>query len=105
MFVAVVWRDRCAESNRRPDGLLPEITRPLRPATAGPPGVEPGPTRLELVVLPLHHGPMPSGRPGSNGSPRSGAPVLSPLSYVRRRSTPGWSRTSVHRLRRAVLIH
>ena len=38
-----------------------EITRPLRPATkskrAGPPGVEPGPTRLELVVLPLHHGP------------------------------------------------
>src|SRR4051794_27815599 len=37
------------------------ITGPLRPATsmepAGLPGVEPGPTRLELVVLPLHHRP------------------------------------------------
>jgi hypothetical protein len=33
-------------------------------------------------VLPLHHG-FPSGRPGSNGPPRGGAPVLFPLSYVR----------------------
>jgi hypothetical protein len=38
---------------------------------------------LELVVLPLHHGPLESGRPGSNGPLRSGAPVLFPLSYVR----------------------
>jgi hypothetical protein len=50
---------------------------------AGPPGFEPGPTRLELVVLPLHHGPVRSGRPGSNGPPRAGDPVLFRLSYVR----------------------
>ena len=51
-----------------------EITEPLRPATitrkANPPGFEPGPARLELAVLPLHHG------------------------LVRMKSTPGWSRTS-----------
>ena len=37
-----------------------QITGPLRPATiveqANPPGFEPGPARLELAVLPLHHG-------------------------------------------------
>ena len=35
-----------------------------------------------------------SGRPGSNGPLRSGAPVLCRLSYVRA-SMPGWDRTSV----------
>src|SRR5204863_968780 len=32
--------------------LMPR-TGPLRPATTGPPGFEPGPARLELAVLPL----------------------------------------------------
>jgi hypothetical protein len=50
---------------------------------AGLPGVEPGPARLELAVLPFTPQASASGRPGSNGPPRSGAPVLSPLSYVR----------------------
>jgi hypothetical protein len=31
----------------------------------------------------LHHGPSESGRPGSNGPPRVGSPVLFRLSYVR----------------------
>jgi hypothetical protein len=63
-----VRRGRGVRSERgietaRPEGRSStEITEPLRPATifgaAGPPGVEPGPTRLELVVLPLHHGPV-----------------------------------------------
>ena len=73
----------------RPPGALPR-TAPLRPAAAGhatqqagPPGLEPGPARLELAVLPLTPRASESGRPGSNGSPRSGAPVLFRLSYVR----------------------
>ena len=53
-----------ADSNRTAMGRSTEITEPLRPATrtrrrhvpASPPGFEPGLTRLELVVLPLHHG-------------------------------------------------
>ena len=52
----------------------------------GLPGVEPGPARLELAVLPLTPQAFESGRPGSNGPPRSGAPVLFRLSYVRARS-------------------
>jgi hypothetical protein len=43
-----------------------------------------------------------SGRPGSNGPLRSGAPVLFPMSYVRVH-TPDWIRTSVLRPRKAVL--
>ena len=43
-----------------------------------------------------------SGRPGSNGPLRGGAPVLFRLSYVRA-STPGWSRTSAFCRRRTVL--
>jgi hypothetical protein len=42
-----------------------------------------------------------SGRPGSNGRPRSGAPVLCRLSYVR--ETPGRSRTGDLCRRRAAL--
>ena len=45
-----------------------------------------------------------SGRPGSNGPPRSGAPVLCRLSYVREwMDTPGWTRTSDLRRRRTAL--
>ena len=50
---------------------------------AGPPGLEPGPTRLELAVLPLTPRAYRSGRPVSNGPLRGGAPVLFHLSYVR----------------------
>ena len=87
---------------------LAEITEPLRPVTsAGPPGFEPGPARLELAVLPVtpqayqgadwaaptikDAGLCPrvrlkrSGRPGSNGPLRGGSPVLFRLSYVRTR--------------------
>src|SRR5207253_1009542 len=42
-----------------PKASSPEITEPLRPATrseANPPGLEPGPARLELAVPPLHRG-------------------------------------------------
>ena len=34
----------------------------------------------------LHHGPIESGRPGSNGPRRGGSPVLFRLSYVRERN-------------------
>jgi hypothetical protein len=86
---------RDAESNRngaRMCNRSHQITEPLRPATivseAGPPGVEPGPARLELAVLPFTPQAFESGRPGSNGPPRSGAPVLFRLSYVRRLEEP-----------------
>src|SRR6266542_3735297 len=36
---------------------------------AGPPGVEPGPARLELVMLPLHHGPVKADDPDRTGLP------------------------------------
>lgn len=76
-----------ADSNRRPCGLSrQEITEPLRPATVlltDPPGVEPGLPRLELGVLSVTPQVYESGRPGSNGPLRSGAPVLFPMSYVR----------------------
>lgn len=45
-------------TGRDSNPLLCQITGTLRPATivkANPPGFEPGPTRLELGVLPLHH--------------------------------------------------
>ncbi len=105
-----------------------EITEPLRPATitrkANPPGFEPGPARLELAVLPLHHGlatvrrslrqesnphlgrtkgaclPLTLRRrrwrrQGSNLLLLGASEVLFPLSYVpRMRSADGWSRTT-----------
>src|SRR3954469_11062993 len=43
----------------------------------------PDPARLELAMLPLHHGPARSGRPGSNGHLRGGAAALCLLSYIR----------------------
>ena len=63
-------------------GSAPARSRSEGRRKANPPGIEPGPARLELAVLPLHHG-FVSGRPGSNGPPRGGAPVLFRLSYVR----------------------
>jgi hypothetical protein len=69
-----------------------QITQPLRPATisseAGLPGVEPGPARLELALLSVTPQAFESGRPGSNGPLRSGAPVLFRLSYVRQEVHP-----------------
>ena len=50
---------------------------------AGPPGFEPGPARLELADARRYTTGLRSGRPGSNGPPRGGAPVLCRLSYVR----------------------
>ena len=80
--VAVVSVQSVAESNRSC-----QITGPLRPATisfpAGPPGVEPGPARLELAVLPFTPRAFESGRPESNRPLRGGSPVLFRLSYVR----------------------
>ena len=61
-------------------GRLHQITEPLRPATieavrTNPPGFEPGPARLELVVLPLHHRPSKRTTRIERASPewRSGA--------------------------------
>jgi hypothetical protein len=59
-----------------------EITDPLRPATTGLPGFEPGPARLELAMLAVTPQAFESRRPGSNGSLRGGAPTLFPLSYI-----------------------
>jgi hypothetical protein len=56
---------------------------PARDDKANPPGFEPGPARLELAVLPLHHGLERRGRPGSNGPLRVGSPMLFRLSYIR----------------------
>jgi hypothetical protein len=85
-------RSGCGVEPQRPSGgRSHQITEPLRPATTGPPGFEPGPARLELAMLPLHHGPR-SGRPGSNRRLRVGGPVLFLLSYVRKISRfPGAS--------------
>jgi hypothetical protein len=86
------------EPQRQRSARSHQITEPLRPATisseAGLPGVEPGPARLELAMLPVTPQAFESGRPGSNGPLRSGAPVLFRLSCVRQEVPPGWSRTS-----------
>ena len=79
---------------------------------AGPPGLEPGPTRLELVMLPLHHGPVkrttrierasPEWRPGALPS------ELRPRNWVRRSAelrahegASGRSRTRTSAVQRA----
>ncbi len=100
--VAVVRCGRDAESNRngaRVCNRSLQITEPLRPATIllleqARQGSNPDQRGWSSPCFRLHHGPVQSGRPGSNGSPRSGAPVLFRLSYVRESGTPGWSRTS-----------
>src|SRR4051812_11696677 len=50
---------------------------------AGPPGVEPGPARLELAVLPFTPRACAERTTRIERTPRSGAPVLFRLSYVR----------------------
>src|SRR5262245_5623090 len=75
--------------------VLPPVDRPARVRTRTD---EVGARRAP--VTPQAYG---SGRPGSNGPLRSGGPALSLLSYVHV-STPGWSRTSVLRRRRAALL-
>ena len=90
----------CAESNRtvrRP--LCPWITEPLRPATivvvrAGPPGVEPGPARLELAVLPLHHRPDEKRTARVERASPEWGPGALPAELRPRGGTPGWTRTS-----------
>src|SRR6476661_444495 len=77
----------------RPEAALPVDNRAAparddRVGAAGPPGIEPGPARLELAVLPFTPQACRSGRPGSNGPPRGGAPMLFPLSYVREVARP-----------------
>src|SRR6266508_1513871 len=90
-YVAVVRCGRDAESNRngaRVCNRSLQITEPLRPATIllleqARQGSNPDQRGWSSPCFRLHHGPVQSGRPGSNGSPRSGAPVLFRLSYVR----------------------
>src|SRR5881296_297797 len=82
---------RDAESNRNGARVCSrslQITEPLRPATIllleqARQGSNPDQRGWSSPCFRLHHGPVQSGRPGSNGSPRSGAPVLFRLSYVR----------------------
>jgi hypothetical protein len=61
---------------------------PLRPATIllteqACQGSNPDQRGWSSPCFRLHHRPVQSGRPGSNGPPRRGAPVLFRLSYVR----------------------
>ena len=80
-------RGRRRRASRGSDGSAigrdPDRLGPRRHPTADPPGLEPGPTTLEIAVLRVYTTGLRSGRPGSNGPPRGGAPVLCPLSYVR----------------------
>lgn len=75
--------DSVPESNRRTPDNRTAPAHDDRERKAGPPGVEPGPARLELAMLPVTPQACGSGRPASNGRLRSGAPVLCRLSYVR----------------------
>jgi hypothetical protein len=69
---------------------------------AGPPGFAPGPTRLELVVLLLHHGPVKPTTRVERASPgwRPGALPAE----LRRHGTPGRSRTGDLRPRKTALV-
>jgi hypothetical protein len=101
-------RSECGIETARPKGRSStEITEPLRPATivdaAGPPGLEPGPTRLELVVLPLHHGPVKRTTRIERASPEW-RPGALPSELRPRSGTPGWSRTSGLCRRRTALF-
>ena len=75
------------ESNRRS-----QITEPPRPATNRPARIRTRTSEVGARRAPGYTTGLESGRPGSNGPLRGGAPMLFPLSYVR--DTPGWSRTS-----------
>jgi hypothetical protein len=60
----------------------------------GPPGFEPGPARLELAVLPLHHGPRKSLRQESNPHFGRTKGACLPLTPRRRMETVGVEPTS-----------
>ena len=82
---------RDADSNRNGARLCNrslQITEPLRPATIllvrqACQVSNPDQRGRSSPCFRLHHRPIESGRPGSNGPLRGGAPVLFPLSYVR----------------------
>src|SRR5829696_7808306 len=70
----------CGLEPHGPKAALPTDNRAAfgprrRTVEAGLPGLEPGPTRLELVVLPLHHRPVRADGPARTASSewRSGA--------------------------------
>ena len=75
---------------------LHQITGPLRPATGTRPKPHPSkPARIRTRTCEVgarrassYTTGLRSGRPGSNGPPRSGAPVLCRLSYVRMLKPP-----------------
>jgi hypothetical protein len=68
-------------------GRLYQITGPLRPATTDPPGLEPGPARLELAMLPVTPR-IYACRLGSNQRPPPSHGGALPLSYGRLRVEP-----------------
>src|SRR3954451_9398122 len=97
-------RTRTADSLR----LLNQITEPLRPATTNWQARQdsnPDPTRLELAMLAVTPRACESGRPGSNGYLRGGAPALCLLSYIRTyersKRASGRSRTRTSAVQRA----
>ncbi len=100
-------RSECAGSNRTgPKLRRSPIDNRAAPARddrpTGPPGIEPGPARLELAVLPFTPRAFESGRPGSNG-PLRVEPGALPSELRPQSSTPGWNRTSGLCRRRAAL--
>jgi hypothetical protein len=99
--VAVVRVQSVAESNR-----FCQITGSLRPATtAGPPGVEPGPARLELAVLLFTPRAFEKRTTRIEQASPGWKPGALPSELRPRIGTPGWSRTSVLCLRTAALVH
>ena len=93
---------RDAESNRNGTRLCNrslQITEPLRPATlflvgAGLPGVEPGPARLELAVLPFTLQAYVERTTRIERASPEWRPGALPSELRPRTGTPGWSRTS-----------
>ena len=109
----VVRCDRDADSNRTDAARDSQgrssggITEPRRPATivwTGLPGIGTRASEVGARRASVHHRPLfrASGRPGSNGPPRGGVPVLFRLSYVRvTRGASGRNRTHTSAVQRA----
>jgi hypothetical protein len=93
---------RDAESNRngaRVCNRSLQITEPLRPATIlllkqACQGSNPDQRGWSSRCFRLHHRPVQSGRPGSNGPLPGWRPGALPSELRPRSGTPGWSRTS-----------
>jgi hypothetical protein len=79
------------------------ITEPLRPATANPPGFEPGLARLELAVLSSYTTSSYKRTTRLERASPGWRPGALPTELHPRESTPGWNRTSVLCRRRAAL--